>query len=85
MGSEYTAEVSLSYRYPAGEYEIVVDGRADGIIDGDLITIDEIKGTYRDLDRNTFIEHSGKILYIKEKYTEMLEKLYDIGLETKSL
>lgn len=41
--------------------------------------------SYRDLDRNTFIEHSGKILYIKEKYTEMLEKLYDIGLETKSL
>lgn len=51
MGSEYTAEVSLSYRYPAGEYDILVDGRADGIIDGDLITIDEIKGTYRHLDK----------------------------------
>lgn len=51
MGSEYTAEVSLSYRYPAGEYDIVVDGRADGIIDGDLVTIDEIKGTYRHLDK----------------------------------
>ena len=51
MGSEYTAEVSLSYRYPAGEYDIIVDGRADGIIDGDLITIDEIKGTYRHLDK----------------------------------
>lgn len=51
MGSEYTAEVPLSYRYPAGEYEIVVDGRADGIIDGDLVTIDEIKGTYRHLDK----------------------------------
>ncbi len=51
MGSEYTAEVSLSYRYPAGEYDILVEGRADGIIDGDLITIDEIKGTYRHLDK----------------------------------
>ena len=51
MGSEYTAEVSLSYRYPGGEYDILVDGRADGIIDGDLITIDEIKGTYRHLDK----------------------------------
>ncbi len=51
MGSEYTAEVSLSYRYPAGKYDILVDGRADGIIDGDLITIDEIKGTYRHLDK----------------------------------
>lgn len=51
MGSEYTAEVSLSYRYPAGEYDILVDGRADGIIDGEFITIDEIKGTYRHLDK----------------------------------
>ena len=51
MGSEYTAEVVLSYRYPAGEYAILVDGRADGIIDGDFITIDEIKGTYRHLDK----------------------------------
>ena len=32
MGPEYHAEVSLSYRYPAGEYDIVVEGRADGII-----------------------------------------------------
>lgn len=51
MGSEYTAEISLSYRYPAGEYDILVDGRADGIIDGDVVTIDEIKGTYRHLDK----------------------------------
>ncbi len=51
MGSEYTAEVSLSYRYETERYDIVVDGRADGIIDGDLITIDEIKGTYRHLDK----------------------------------
>lgn len=59
MGSEYTAEVPLSYRYSAGEYDIVVDGRADGIIDGELITIDEIKGTYRHLDKmdNPIPEH----------------------------
>lgn len=51
MGSEYTAEVPLSYRYPSGEYDILVEGRADGIIEGDMITIDEIKGTYRHLDK----------------------------------
>ena len=51
MGSEYTAEVALSFCYPAGAYDILVDGRADGIIDGDFITIDEIKGTYRHLDK----------------------------------
>ena len=32
MGAEYHAEVSLSYRCPAGEYDIVVEGRADGVI-----------------------------------------------------
>ena len=53
MGSEYTAEVPLSYRYPTENYDILVDGRADGIIDGDIVTIDEIKGTYRHLDKMT--------------------------------
>ena len=32
MGPSYEAEVSLSHVYDAGEYEIVVEGRADGII-----------------------------------------------------
>ena len=64
MGPEYQAEVSLSYRYPAGEYEILIEGRADGIIiepHGDVsavselpdvaVTIDEIKGTFHDLKK----------------------------------
>lgn len=53
MGSEYTAEVTLSYRHATENYDIVIDGRADGIIDGDLITVDEIKGTYRHLEKLT--------------------------------
>lgn len=32
MGPEYHAEVALAYRYPAGEYDILLEGRADGII-----------------------------------------------------
>lgn len=32
MGPEYQAEVALRYAYNAGEYEILVEGRADGII-----------------------------------------------------
>ncbi len=86
MGPSYQAEVSLSYAYDAGAYEIIVEGRADGIItekeietlsqaaieekatEGDetrpavtslqeqsvqkvTVTIDEIKGTYRDLKK----------------------------------
>ena len=32
MGPSYQAEVPLSYACDAGEYEIIVEGRADGII-----------------------------------------------------
>lgn len=33
MGSDYHAEVSLKYSWNAGDYDILVEGRADGIID----------------------------------------------------
>ena len=50
MGAEYQAEVSLKYIRPTEHYDLVLEGRADGVIDQeDQITIDEIKGTYRDL------------------------------------
>ena len=72
MGSDYHAEVPLGYRADFGEYELCIEGRADGILDkymekplseSDLgqqsflenalyrPTIDEIKGTYRELRR----------------------------------
>ncbi|MDE6664195.1 MAG: ATP-dependent DNA helicase [Lachnospiraceae bacterium] len=61
MGAEYHAEVGLRYIHNTGRYDIVIDGRADGIIiealentepditDKISVTIDEIKGTYHDL------------------------------------
>lgn len=50
MGSEYQAEVFLRYTHPAGDYCLVLEGRADGIIDKpESVTVDEIKGTYREL------------------------------------
>ena len=52
MGPSYQAEVSLSHAYDAGEYEIVVEGRADGIItESETVTVDEIKGTYHDMKK----------------------------------
>lgn len=74
MGGDYHAEVLLRYVYDTEDYEIHIDGRADGIIiqpSGDqaqipeltdvsvepayrdwvTVTIDEIKGTYRDLHK----------------------------------
>ena len=56
MWSDYHAEVSLQYLYETENYRILIDGRADGIIDatesnGNMVTIDEIKGTYREIHR----------------------------------
>lgn len=53
MGPEYEPEVFLRYAYDAGPYQIVVEGRADGIItDAEgSVTIDEIKTTYKDVER----------------------------------
>lgn len=52
MGAEYKAEVSLKYTLQAKGYTLIVEGRADGVIDRDgKYTIDEIKGTYRDVSR----------------------------------
>ncbi len=56
MGGEYQAEVFLRYFQPTDNYMLVVEGRADGVIDtvgaeGREVTIDEIKGTYRDVAR----------------------------------
>ncbi len=51
MPVSYEAEVSLKTKINRKEYEIVIEGRADGIDKRpDRLMIDEIKGTYRNLD-----------------------------------
>lgn len=74
MGPNYHAEVSLNYVVNYKNYDVVIDGRADGIIfepigevtavpeigcdeitpdirDNLTVTIDEIKGTYKDVTK----------------------------------
>lgn len=55
MGADYHAEVALSCAFEEENYTIIVEGRADGILidsaDSSKVTIDEIKGTYRDLGK----------------------------------
>jgi len=56
MGADYHAEVSLRYRVETEKYTILIEGRADGIIiesdkDSMAVTVDEIKGTYRDIHK----------------------------------
>lgn len=50
MGADYRAEVSLKHIIEEDEFQIAVEGRADGIIEnGEGVTIDEIKGVYMDV------------------------------------
>ncbi len=55
MGADYHAEVGLRFVYPTTQYDIIIEGRADGIIiptgnaDAAMVTVDEIKGTYHDI------------------------------------
>lgn len=49
MGSNYFAEVPLKFSISYENFELQIEGRADGIIEEDEIVIDEIKGVFRDL------------------------------------
>lgn len=51
----YQAEVNINYTYEDDECLIEISGRIDGIIEGEITTIDEIKTTSRDL--NTLAEN----------------------------
>ncbi len=51
-GSAYEAEVPMKYCYSTENYDIIIEGRADGVITTSTgVVIDEIKGTYREIDK----------------------------------
>ncbi len=55
-GADYRPEVTIRFTYRTEYYDIILEGRADGIItqeyEGEtIVTIDEIKGTYRDIHK----------------------------------
>lgn len=50
MGSDYRAEVSMKHLVEEELYTILIEGRADGVIEKPAgVIIDEIKGIYKDL------------------------------------
>ncbi len=53
MGAEYQAEVPLKLVVAYDEFDILIDGRADGIISeqNGQVTVDEIKGIYKEIGR----------------------------------
>ena len=53
MGADYHAEVTLKYTYHTPKYDIIVEGRADGIIDGQLAKriLKEVPVQFREPDQ----------------------------------
>lgn len=51
MGATYHPEVTLRRVVDLGQFDVQVEGRADGIIEEKRICIDEIKGVLKDLER----------------------------------
>lgn len=50
MGASYQPEVPLKIELARGKYQLILEGRADGIIVEDSgVTVDEIKGVYMDI------------------------------------
>lgn len=51
MGASYQPEVPLKIELQRQKYLLIVEGRADGIItEEDLVTVDEIKGIFQDVN-----------------------------------
>lgn len=66
MGASYQAEVPLSIRIPAEDYILLLEGRADGILTEEEVTIDEIKCVYRSLellDAPVFVHQAQAMCY----------------------
>ena len=54
MGAGYQAEAVLKETVMLGDINVQIEGRADGIwTDDGIVTIDEIKGTYKDVGQMT--------------------------------
>lgn len=93
MGSEYIAEVPLKMQFDYEKIIIEVEGRADGIIQGDVVTIDEIKGVYRPIEsiKKPVEEHKaqakcyGYIYCVQQQLTEINIQITYCNIETEEI
>ena len=84
LGAGYQAEVALNTRIDEGRFQILVEGRADGIMTDVTghVTIDEIKGVYLDIDRleESIPVHQAQALCYGYMYARK-EQLEEIGIQ----
>ena len=84
-GAQYQAEVTLSDTFEYRGFEITLEGRADGVIDGpDGVVVDEIKSTTRPLDSIT--EDFSPLHWAQAQcYAHMLARRKGLGSVTVQL
>lgn len=86
MGADYSAEVAMTMTTPVeyeGEvFEITVEGRADGIITGDEVILDEIKCVYRELSKITEMQplHRAQAMCYAAQYV-IEHNIREIGIQ----
>ncbi len=94
MGAGYQAEVPLKYRVRMEDFDCIVEGRADGIFtEDDLVTIDEIKGVYRDvslLEEPMEVHKAQAMCYayiygVQQELTRIQVRMTYCNLETEEL
>lgn len=78
MGLDYEAEVPLKITITKPDFELTIEGRADGILtEKDGVTVDEIKGVYKNL------EHMECPVFVHQAQAMVYAYIYahDHGLE----
>jgi Rad3-related DNA helicase len=94
QGPDYEAEVPLTLVIPTDNYCLSIEGRADGIITTGMgVTIDEIKGTYRKLEKikEPLPEHLAQVMcyayiYALQKQLESISvRLTYCNIETEDI
>lgn len=91
MGADYHAEVTLKHLIPMEQFDLQIEGRADGIIDGEPVTIDEIKGIYKSLEylKEPVPVHLAQakcyayIYAVQNKEEEMAVQMTYVNLDTE--
>lgn len=94
MPVSYQAEVSLKTKISRKAYDVMIEGRADGIdVRADRLLIDEIKGTYRNLEgiiEPDFLHKAQALCYgymylLDSNYEEVVIQITYCHLETEEI
>lgn len=93
MGNSYFAEVPLKIEIETEQYVLLVEGRADGIIRDEKVTIDEIKCVYANLEHfkePVFVHQAQAMCYAyiyaeNENISEIIVQMTYCNLDTEEI